>query len=321
MTTDRTEHIVQKDGMSFVTFDILEKAGFVRHGIAARTGGVSTGCFESLNLSYSSGDQRENVEENFRRAGSFFGVSPDHMIAPWQTHTAEVMRVGEESLGRGVTRERLVPDCDGLITDVPGIMLNTSHADCTPILLADPVRKAVAAVHSGWRGTAGRIGQRAVEAMRKEFGTDPADILAAIGPCNCGRCYEVGPEVAEVFMEMFGAQTALAAPDVSAFSADAAKRPADPAGLSGEPTYSSGAYFRSAAGAMGPMLKARENGKYFLDQKAINFRILTDAGIRPEHIAVSALCTYERSDLFYSHRKMGPKRGGFRSFIGILEEE
>ena len=280
------EEIIRTRGtISGVTFPALDRTGFIDHGFLLRTGGVSTGCFESLNLSYTRGDRQEDVEENFRRAAAYFGTVPERIVSAYQTHTHEVMRVGSAQAGKGVTRERIYPDIDGLLTNEPGLLLATSHADCTPVFLADPVHRAIAMVHSGWRGTAGRIGENAVNAMRREFGTEASDLVAAIGPCICGNCYEVGPEVAVQFIEMFGEETV----------------------------------YRDVTG-VGPMLRPKTNGKYLLDQKALNVRILTDAGVPREQISVSAFCTFERPDLFFSHRKMGEKRGNLRAFLMIRPE-
>ncbi|MDO4961327.1 MAG: peptidoglycan editing factor PgeF [Eubacteriales bacterium] len=276
-----TEKIVTKGSISCVTYAPLDELGFVKHGFALRTGGVSKGCYESLNLSFTRGDVKEDVDENFRRVAEYFGTTPDRMVSAYQTHTSDILRVGNAEAGCGVTKDRIYPDYDGLLTNEPGLMLTTSHADCTPLFFADPKHKAIAMTHSGWKGTAGGIGANTVAAMRREFGTDPGDIAAAIGPCICGDCYEVGPEVAEIFISKFG---------------EAAFAAGDPAGA---------------------MLKAKDNGKFLLNQKAINVRILTDAGVRRENITVSELCTFERTDIFFSHRRMGEKRGNLRAFIMI----
>lgn len=281
----KEETVRTRGTISGVTFPALEKTGFVEHGFLFRTGGVSSGYYESLNLSFTRGDRQEDVEENFRRAAAYFGTVPDRIVSAYQTHTSNVMRVGADQAGKGVTRERIYPDVDGLLTNEPGLLLTTSHADCTPVFLVDPVHRAIAMVHSGWRGTAGRIALNAIREMRREFGTEPADLVAAIGPCICVSCYEVGPEVAEQFLGMFGEETA----------------------------------FVDVTGA-GPMLKKKDNGKYLLNQKSLNVRILTEAGVPREQISVSAYCTYERSDLFFSHRKMGEKRGNLRAFLMIRPE-
>ncbi len=278
------EHIVTHGTVSCATYTALDELGFVKHGFALRTGGVSKGYFASLNLSYIRGDIKEDVDENYRRIAEYFDCSPSDITAAYQTHTTDVRCVTGADAGRGVTRERLYPDADALITNVPGIMLTTSHADCTPVFLADPVKRAVAMVHSGWKGTAGQIAAHAVEAMQDEYGTDPKDIVAVIGPCICGSCYEVGGEVAAEFIARYGSLTSF-----------------------------------SACNGTGPMLKPQDNGKYLLDQRAVNVRILTNAGVSRDNITVSGLCTYEREDMFFSHRRMGEKRGNSGAFIGIKE--
>ena len=120
-----------------------------------------------------------------------FGVDPGHVVAAEQVHGANVALVGLADRGR------VVPGTDALITDEPGVYLALVFADCVPIVLHDPVRRAVAAVHAGWRGTAARIAARAVAEMRASFGSDPADLRATFGPAIGRCCYEVSAEVAD----------------------------------------------------------------------------------------------------------------------------
>ena len=94
-------------------------------------------------------------------------------------------------------------DIDGLVTNVPGITLVTSYADCVPLYMVDPVKHAIGLSHSGWRGTVNRMGQETLRVMAREFGTDPKDVTACVGPSICQDCYEVGPEVIEQFAKAF----------------------------------------------------------------------------------------------------------------------
>lgn len=277
------ERFQTRDGLSFVVFDRLAATGMVKHGFSTRVGGTSRGCFESLNLSYFRGDVKEDVDENFRRAAAFFDAVPGQIVCGHQTHTDHIRRVDRKDAGKGVTRERDYTDVDGLITDEPGLLLMTSHADCTPLFFVDPIHRAIGLSHSGWKGTLAGIGIVTVRAMHEAYGTEPADIIAAVGPCACGHCYEVGPEVAEAFAAKYGE--------------DRIGRPGD----------------------TDVFLFPRYNGKYLLDQKAANVYIMKLAGILPEHITVSGLCTMEEDRLFYSHRKMGERRGNLGAFL-MLEE-
>ena len=290
------EQLITADGLSFVVFPALDGTGLVRHGFSGRTGGVSRGCFESLDLSYARGDRKEDVDENFRRVSAWFGIFPDDIVTGQQTHTANIRHVTAGDAGKGVTRERDYTDIDGLITDVPGIMLCTSHADCTPLFFVDPVHRAIGLSHSGWKGTLQKIAAVTIDRMRDAFATDPAELITAIGPCACRDCYEVGPEVAEAFVDAFG-QDCMA----DAAESDAA---GSPYGVRGS----------------GVFLKSKPDGHFLLDQKTANERILLEAGVQPEHISISALCTMERADLFYSHRRMGNARGNMAAFLMLAPE-
>lgn len=175
----------------------------VPHCFTTRLGGVSTGIFDSLNLSQNRGDPTENVVENFRRIGDVLGFTPDDVVNAKQIHSDIVARVAAADRGK-LTVKDASPVCDALITDEPGIALYVSTADCTPILLHDPVTGAVGAAHAGWRGTASAIAAKTVEAMVAHFGTDPKNIRAAIGP-NAGVChFETDADVPEAMIKAFG---------------------------------------------------------------------------------------------------------------------
>ena len=200
------EHIFDEcisAGVPFLKYPILEKEGLVEHGISTRLGGVSEGFLGSMNLSYTRGDDPTHVDENYRRMAAAIGVKPEHMVCTHQTHTTNVRIVTREDAGKGVTREKDYTDVDGLITNVPGICLVTFYADCVPLLFLDPVKKVVASSHSGWRGTVNRMGQVTVEKMQKEFGCDPKNIIACVGPSICQDCYEVSEDVILEFQKAF----------------------------------------------------------------------------------------------------------------------
>lgn len=194
--------VVEKE-VPFLEYPLLEETGLVRHGFSTRLGGVSEGCFSSMNLSFGRGDKEEAVRENFRRMGSAIGVRCEDMVFSKQTHTTNVQVVTEKDRGMGIMRPTKYQDVDGMVTDIPGICLVTFYADCVPLFFVDPVKKAIGLSHSGWRGTVGKIGKATVELMGRQFGSDPADILAAIGPSICQGCYEVSEDVIEKFRENF----------------------------------------------------------------------------------------------------------------------
>ncbi len=189
--------------MPYLAFPLLERTGLAAHAFSTRLGGVSEGKFASANFSVTRGDEPERVAENFRRMAAALGVDPKRFVLSFQTHTTNVRKVTEEDAGKGVTKDRDYRDVDGLITDVPGITLVTFYADCVPLYFLDPVHKAIGLSHSGWRGTVMRMGQATLQAMEREYGTDPADVLCCIGPSICQDCFEVGPEVIEEFCGTF----------------------------------------------------------------------------------------------------------------------
>lgn len=173
------------------------------HCFTTRFGGVSRGYLESLNIGTHRGDQEENVRENYRRVCAFLGADPKGLVLTHQTHTDIVLEVGKAQWGAGLDQQAL-PECDGLVTNTPGTTLVVFTADCTPILLHDPVTGAVGAVHAGWRGTVGQIAARAVEKMQALYGADPKNIRAAIGP-NIGMCcFETDEDVPIAVRQVFG---------------------------------------------------------------------------------------------------------------------
>lgn len=187
----------------FLSFDLLEESGIVRHGFSTRYGGVSEGIFASMNLSFKRGDDPKRVSENFHRMAEALGVSIDDMVLSDQTHTANVRLITAQDRGMGVVRPQSFHDVDGMVTDTPGIVLVTSHADCVPLFFVDPVRKAIGLSHSGWKGTALKIGAVTIRKMGELFGSRPQDILSVVGPCICRSCYEIGEDVAVQFRDAF----------------------------------------------------------------------------------------------------------------------
>ena len=271
------EHIFDEmeGAVPYLSFPIFRDTGLVTDGFSTRLGGVSEGCFSSLNLSFDRGDDRAAVAENFRRMGEALGVRCEDMVLSQQTHTTNIRIVTDEDRGKGITRERDYTDIDGLITNVPGICLVTTYADCVPLYFLDPVKKVIALSHSGWRGTVGKIGKKTVELMHDNFGSDPADILAAVGPSVCQDCYEVSADVIDRFKEVF---------DRSVWD---------------------------------ELFYGKPDGKYQLDLWKANEKIFLEAGIRKEHIAVTNVCTHCNSEILYSHRAMGDKRGNLCAFLAL----
>jgi hypothetical protein len=156
-----------------------------------------------MNLSFSRGDSRENVLENYRRMALAMGVPLENFVASDQTHTTNIQVVDADMKGCGILRPRPYKEIDGLITNMRGIVLVTFYADCVPLYFVDPVKRAIGLSHSGWRGTVGRMGAVTVQRMHETFGSHPGDIHAAIGPSICQDCYEVSEDVIEEFKKAF----------------------------------------------------------------------------------------------------------------------
>ena len=187
----------------YLSFPILEKTGLVKQGFSTKLGGVSQGKYATMNFTFTRGDNRLHVMENYRRMGKALGVDTERMVLSYQTHTTNVKLVTKEDAGKGIVKERDYEDVDGLITNIPGITLVTFYADCVPLYFLDPIHQAIGLSHSGWRGTVKRMGEVTVKKMEEAFGTKAEDVIACIGPSICKECYEVGSEVAQEFMKRF----------------------------------------------------------------------------------------------------------------------
>lgn len=199
-------NVCERKSVMYLSFPALEKTGIVNHAFSTRIGGVSEGDFSTMNFSYSRGDDPEHVLENYRRMAAVLEVDEKRMVVSQQTHTTNVRVVREADAGKGVVCSRDYQNIDGLVTNIPGITLVTFYADCVPLYIVDPVHKAIGLSHSGWRGTVHRMGRETLEIMRKEYGTDPSDVIVCIGPSICQDCFEVGGEVTAEFAAEFAAQ-------------------------------------------------------------------------------------------------------------------
>lgn len=190
-------------GVTFLSYPVFDDMDWIVHGFSTRLGGVSQGIYSSMNLSFTRGDEESSVRENYNRIAAAMGVQAEDIVTSDQTHTCNVRKVTEEDRGKGITCSRDYTDIDGMITDVPGLVLATFYADCVPLYFADPVHHAVGLSHSGWRGTVQKIGAVTIKKMAEEYGSDPADIKVAIGPSICQKCYEVSLDVVEEFKNAF----------------------------------------------------------------------------------------------------------------------
>lgn len=175
----------------------------VPHGFTTREGGVSEGIYASLNLAFGRGDDREKVMENYRRVCGALSVDINKLVLTAQVHGDAVRTVTAQDWGKGLNRPKEY-EADGLITNVPGTTLAAFGADCLTALLYDPVHRAIGAVHTGWRGTASGILERAVEAMTAAYGTQPGDLLCALGPCISACCFETDEDVPNAMTAALG---------------------------------------------------------------------------------------------------------------------
>ena len=279
----RKENVVHRlmstthnNGVVLLEYPLLNSTGLVSHCFSTRIGGVSEGIYSSMNLSYSRGDNPDAVTENFKRLAAAKDWKIENMVFSDQTHTTNIRKVTSEDAGKGIIRDRDYADVDGLITNEPGLILSTFYADCVPLYFVDPIQKAIGLCHSGWKGTVGRIGLSTIEAMTREFGTIPSDLVCAIGPSICQDCYEVSLDVAEAFMKEFPLNI-----DVIIYE----KEP-----VNGE-------------------------RKFQLNLWEACKTVLTDAGVKPENIAITDICTCCNPDLLFSHRASQGKRGNLGAFM------
>lgn len=275
--------LIQKKsmGMEYLTFPGLSATGVVSNVFSTRIGGVSTGKYAQANFSHTRGDDPVHVDENYRMISDIMGHGHklDDFVCTFQTHTTNVRVVTEEDRGKGVCRDREYVDVDGLVTNVTGIILSTFHADCPPVYLVDPVKKAIGLCHSGWKGTLGEISKEAISIMSREYGTDPADIHAAVGPSVCIDCYEVSSDVAERFIDKFGLDELM----------------------------------------KNEAIIDKGNGKYQLGLWNIIRLSLVNAGVKASNIEITDICTCCNPDYLFSHRVQHEERGNLAAFLCLNE--
>ena len=194
------------DGVTVLKFPLLESLPGVEHLFTTKEGGVSKGDFATMNVSFTRGDDREAVLENYRRIAGMFDVKLSDIVVSHQTHTTKVKRVTKKDGGKGVIFDRDYEDVDGLITNESNLVLCTMYADCVPLYFVDTKNKAIGLSHSGWKGTAGQMGKVTLQRMAEEFGTNPSDVYAVIGPSICVDCYEVSEDVITAFSKVFSTE-------------------------------------------------------------------------------------------------------------------
>lgn len=252
-------------------------------GFTGRHGGVSGAPWNSLNLGLHVGDSEHDVVENRRKLAEETGWTLEAWTCAEQVHGSKTVRVEASHRGRGAASLRdAMPDSDGIVTNVKGVLLASLYADCVPLYFYDTRNEAIGLAHAGWKGTAGAIAKETIAVMAKEFGTEPSDVVAAIGPSIGPCCYEVdGPVIDR--MEGLLQELALDESDIRR------------------------------------CMSAASQGKAKLDLKEINRQIMIKAGILPSRIEISKWCTGCNTDLFFSHRMEGGRTGRMASFMGMAE--
>lgn len=239
-----------------LTFPGLARVPGLRHGVTTREGGVSGGSWRSLNLGRSTGDLPDAVTENGRRVGEAIGAA--RVRFPRQVHGAAVRIMTSSDAGP-------VGEADALATGEPGVALGVLGADCPGVVIADPVRRALAVVHSGWRGTVAGVVPAAVGVLVERFGSRPEDLVAGVGPGISARRYEVGPEVADVLRTRIPG---------------------------------------------GDRCVGKGRGDRAYVDLALAIRAQLEAlGVRSSAIEAMELCTFEATELLFSHRRDGAGAG------------
>lgn len=272
------------DGVGVLRFPALESCKTVNAAFTTRLGGVSGEEFAAMNLGFGRGDSRENVEENYRLFCAAAGFDSGSLVTGNQDHHVNILRVRGEHRGMGVWSPKTDASVDGLCTDERGITLVIYCADCVPLYFVDEKHGAIGLAHAGWRGTAAGMARVMVEKMKAEFGTEPQDIQAAVGPSICKDCFEVDLPVAEEFLKLPKAELFVTGPESAA-----------------------------------PRNGQAPEEKYHVDLWECNRQFLLAAGVPVENIAVGSVCTMCESDLLFSHRRTQGKRGSNCAMLALTE--
>ncbi len=260
----------EKSGVRYLTIPSFEKAGGAVCAFSTRVGGVSPAPFDTLNFSRKREKNEANFQENMRRFAVAAGFDVNSAISIRYAHGSDLYRAEMKDAGLGIVRESLPDSCDGLFTDTCGLPIISFHADCVPLFYYDPIRRAAAVCHAGWRGTSQHIAKKAVESLLS-LGCRPENILAAVGPAISVTNYQVGADVADIFLNEFGKDTVR-----------------------------------------------QIDGHWYVDLPLACAIDMTALGIKPESITMSDLCTFDREDLFYSHRRDHGNTGAMAAVIELL---
>ncbi|SDM90901.1 conserved hypothetical protein [Paenibacillus sp. yr247] len=260
----------------------MEQFSELTVGFTSRHGGVSRAPYSTLNCGLHVNDLPEHVVKNRELIAEAIGQPFEAFTYAEQVHGNEVTVVGLQEKGKGrASRESAIQAKDGFITNEKGIVLCAQFADCVPLFFYDPVKRVAGLAHAGWKGSVLNISMATISLMTHTFGSQPADIRAAIGPSIGVCCYEVDETVASRAYKVLT--------DVKASPKEQLA-----------------------------VITDKGNGKYMLNLQELNRKLLREAGILSSHIEVTQLCTSCSSALFFSHRKEGGPTGRMIAWIGLL---
>ena len=302
--------LVSRGSLKHLESTRLAVEKWVLHGFSSRIGGSSRAPAAGLNLGYVEGDKRHNVERNRKLFFSAIGAAQFPLAEVHQIHSTLVYEVVRGKRGKLEYRpsgysapQAPRPAGDALMTRESGVLLSVRAADCMPVLLADPRRRAVAAVHAGWRGALAGAVEKTVGEMVRIFGSRPDDLLAAVGPSIRACCYQVGDEVVSAFCGRYS-------------EGESFFRPAPHDKVEDEISQRYPLLFLSKKP---PGHGPESVPSLHLDLAAVALHQLRRSGLLKSKIQVADFCTACRTDIFFSHRKEGGGTGRMMAVIGIRE--
>ncbi len=307
----REAQFLSRRGITWAESRALARSPWLLHAISTRAGGASKGPCRGLNLGLIESDQPKIVRRNRTEFFSAIGAEGFVLADLKQTHSTHVFQVvlDHDDRARYIPAGNDValpakshpPSGDALVTDQLGVLLSIRTADCHPVLIADQRRRAIAAIHAGWRGTLARIAEKTVGVMRAVFGSSPRDLTAAIGPGIQSCCYAVGEEVVAKFHGRFSH----------------AERYFKPAPIDQEAAALAAKYPNVFLSPFPPGHAPANQAVAHLDIAAVLRDQLQEAGLAKTRIHSSNLCTACRTDLFFSHRREGSRTGRMMAVAGI----
>jgi YfiH family protein len=261
----------EKLGVKYLTIPSFEDAGGVLCAFSTRIGGVSDRPYDTLNFSKKREGSLQNFIENLKRFGNAVGFNHEDTVAINYAHSAELYKAELSDAGCGILKKNVPVICDGLYTDKIHLPLMSFHADCLPLFFYDRKQKIIVICHAGWRGITRHITKNSIKSLLS-LGSAVQDILAAVGPCICGRHYEVGQDLSEIFISEFGEE-----------------------------------------------IISTMDGRIYANLASAVVLDMTGSGIRPENLTLSDMCTFEDSQLFFSHRRENGKTGAMAAVIEITD--